>query len=130
MTTNLIQGDLDTLFTAASTTDGSTPGGPYNVVGTSTGEFASGRLSTDFEKNLACIVALTEFLIANTSNPATSAVRFNECRVQRKTLKDLLASTATKLGTTPGVRATDSDRAIDRMIANFNNNNRPDVVVS
>jgi len=134
LASNLVQADMDTLFTAASTTDGSTPGGPYNVIGTSTGEFQAARLSSSFEKNLASVIALAEFLIANTSDPSASSTRQIECRRQRKTLKDLLAAAATRIGSAANGsvddRASVSNRAIDRMIVNFNKNNRPDVAVS
>lgn len=134
MATNLVQGDLTTLYVAASTSDGSTPDGAYNTVGTSTGEFAAGKLSSSFEKNVATIIARTEFLVASTENPATSATKAIEHRRQKKMLKDILAKAA--MGVKPKAnvlsddRATMASRVTTKVIGAYNKQNRPAALVS
>lgn len=130
MASNLVQGDLDTLFTAAAASNT----GPYNEIGTDTGEFKVDSLTSDFEKNVASIIALVEFLVANTSDPTSSETTQMEARRQRKMLKDLLLKMSAKIKTaadgSTDDRATISDRVLTKAVAFYNQNNRPDALAS
>lgn len=133
MATQLTQSDLDTLYAAARDT-AATPTGPYNPVGTSTGEFAANRLSSAFERNVATIIALTEFLVASTEDPTASATKAQEARRQKKLLKDMLAKASmrvqAKANNLTDDRVAFANRVTDKMIVAFNSANRPDALVS
>ena len=129
MSSTLTQTQLTALFVAASTTDGSTPGGAYNEVGTSTGEVTVGRISSDYEKAIVSVIALAEFLVANTADPSSSTANQLKAGQQRKALKEMLAKTAMRIKTAEGTtddRATYGDALTTKMIAQYNYDNRPD----
>lgn len=123
MPTTIVQGDMDSLFTELQ--NSST--GPYNIKGTDVGEFAAGTLSSNFEKNVATLIGVVEFLVANTVSPATSP---NAARRQRKMLKELLANT------TASIKSVASSSSDDRLshaanvvsvaISKWNSDNRPE----
>lgn len=131
MASYLTQSDMDTLYTAASETTGS-PAGPYNEIGTSTGEFTVGRLTSDFEKNAACVIAIIEFILANTNDPSASTADRTLCRQQRKALKDLLAKASQHIAVAPNAasdtRAAVADAMLGKLITFHNLANRPDVI--
>lgn len=128
MASNLVQGDLDTVWTAAQ--NGGT--GAYNEIGTDVGEFRVGSISSDFEKNVATLIALVEFLVANTDDPSASVTAYESARRQRKLLKDLLIKMCIMVKPTADYSADDrqtvADRVMDKTIIFYNLNNRPDTI--
>lgn len=123
MPTTLTQSDLDTLNTAVR--DSNT--GPYNEIGTDVGELAVGNLSTAFERNIASLIAMIEFTVANTADPAAAE---KAAARQRKMLKEALIKMSAKIKTASS--STVDDRAnvaagvTTAVIRKWNSDNRPD----
>lgn len=128
MATNLVQGDLNTFWAAAQ----SSSTGPYNEIGTDVGEFRAGTISTSFETNVASIIALVEFLVANSSDPTTSETTYMAARRQRKLLKEMLMKLSARLKPVSNGnsddRATFADNILARTVTWYNLNNRPDAI--
>lgn len=122
MATNIVQGDMDTLFTELQASNT----GPYNYTGTDVGEFNSGMLSSNFEKNLATIIGLVEFMVANTADPTSSASNALKARYQRKLLKEVLNHAAARSKTVANYSSDDrsafTDAVLAKMITYFNLN--------
>jgi len=122
MTTNIVQGDMDTLFTELKASDT----GPYNPIGTDVGEFNVGMLGSDFEKNLAVLVGLVEFLVANTADPTNSTADALKAKYQKKLLKELLNHASARMKTVANYSSDDrvsfTDALMTKVITYYNTN--------
>ena len=122
MTTNIVQGDMDTLFTALQASNT----GAYNTIGTDVGEFNAGMLSSAFEQNVAVLIGLVEFMIKNTADPSSSAANALKAKYQKKLLKEILnhasASMKTVANSASDDRATFTDAIMAKVITYYNKN--------
>lgn len=117
MASNLIQTDMDAVYTAALNSSV----GPYNPVGTDVGEIIAARASSDWETNIVALIALVEFLIANTADPSNSDADRTLCRHQRKAVKELLVKASKGISMSSSNAADDRATRSGAMLANLIN---------
>lgn len=80
--TQLVQSNLDTLLSAAQASSS-----VYNAVGTGNGTVVANRISSNFEKNLVTLIAMTEATIGLSQDPTADRLTAER---QRKVLKSTL----------------------------------------
>jgi hypothetical protein len=104
------------------------PYGAYNPVGAADGTIVAVRADSDFEDNLVTVMAVLDFITANTADPSTSSATNIKAKQQRKFIKDVLNAMAQKIKSTVNedtdTRADDAEAVRLAAVKEFNKNNR------